>query len=623
MKVGLEVHQQLSTGKLFCRCPPDLTEEVRTVLLRRLRATGGESRALDPAVVFEATRGIPFRYQSTPSNCLVEADEEPPHELDPAALDAALTVALLLHARPVDEILVMRKIVIDGSNTSGFQRTALVAVDGKLKIGDREYSIPTICLEEDAARRVEGESGEGNFRLDRLGIPLVEVATGPEISSPAEAREVAAELGLLLRSTNRVRRGIGTIREDLNVSIPGGTRIEIKGVQELRKIPRYVEAEVERQEVLLGVQKQIGNRPDSSTVPDPFDVTEQLRGVREGPLRELSRGGVAFALRLPGFAGLLASPQGRQERLGRELADHVRSVGLRGILHSDELPGHGVTDPLLETIRKVIGAESGDAFVLLVAPDRRLAELGASAIRGRIGAASLGIPAETRDPLPDGRSRYSRPLSGMHRMYPETDVPPVPILRERIARLRAVLPENPRTVQAALAKKLGLSGEIVRQLQRDGSIETFQELVDGGEPATQVARLLTQDLAAAQEAAGAASREPSLAELRATLAAVRGGTISKEGIPIVLAEMLRGTAGLEEAIGRTGLATISPEELDRMAQSLVQRNEALVRERGAGAHSALMGDLMREVRGRRDGKEVAASIQKALRRHTTDPSAPA
>ena len=237
MKAGLEVHQQLATGKLFCDCPSELSETVRGSFTRRLRPASGENRAVDAATAFQAARGLLFRYEIAETSCLVEADEEPPHPLNPAALDAALTVALLVDARVVDEIEVMRKIVVDGSNTAGFQRTALIAVDGHLDLRGKRYSIASICLEEDAARKVRESAGELTYRLDRLGIPLIEVATGPEIASGAQAREVAEEIGALVRATRRARRGIGTIREDVNVSTEGGGRIEVKGVQDLWKIP--------------------------------------------------------------------------------------------------------------------------------------------------------------------------------------------------------------------------------------------------------------------------------------------------------------------------------------------------------------------------------------------------
>ena len=196
----------------------------------------------------QAEKKLRFRYQAPPdSSCLVDADEEPPHAANADAMDIVLTFAAMLDARPVDEVHFMRKLVVDGSNTTGFQRTAMIAMDGKLEVNGRMISVPTFCLEEDAARKVDAKAGEVTYRLDRLGIPLIEVATGPELHTPEEVKEAAQRLGSMMRATRRVKRGIGTIREDVNISIPGGARVEIKGVQELRLLPLYVEKEVERQ----------------------------------------------------------------------------------------------------------------------------------------------------------------------------------------------------------------------------------------------------------------------------------------------------------------------------------------------------------------------------------------
>jgi len=308
VKVGLEVHQQLATGKLFCACPCELSEGVRHTFSRRLRAAGGENRAVDAAAALQAERGLVYSYESTPSDCLVEMDEEPPRPLNAAALDTALQLALLLEARPVDEVEVMRKIVVDGSNTTGFQRTALIATHGHLDVGGRRHAIDTICLEEDAARRIADSKDGVTFRLDRLGIPLIEIATGPDISDGREAREVAEEIGALLRATGRVRRGIGTIREDLNVSTEGGRRIEIKGVQDLRKIQEYADREVERQHTLLAVRDQLLARGAAAPSGDFHDLTPVLGDVSSGPLAGArKKGSIVLALSLPGFANLLRS----------------------------------------------------------------------------------------------------------------------------------------------------------------------------------------------------------------------------------------------------------------------------------------------------------------------------
>jgi glutamyl-tRNA(Gln) amidotransferase subunit E len=624
MKAGLEVHQQLSTGKLFCACPSELSERVRAVTHRRLRATGGENHHIDEAAAFQAARGFTYRYESVDTSCLVDLDEEPPHAINEEALDVALTLALLLHARPVDEVEVMRKIVVDGSNTAGFQRTALVAVDGYVEVGGRRYSTPTICLEEDAARKSDEENDEVGFRLDRLGIPLVEIATGPEIRSGTEAREVAEELGALLRATGRVRRGIGSIREDLNVSTDGGARVEIKGVQELRLLHRYAEVEEARQRVLLTVRERLMERAAPDPEGPPVDLSEALRGSASGPLgTALATGGRVVGIGLPGFAGLLRSPAQSDERLGRELADAARAAGLKGLFHSDEVPAQGVDEGAAARVRAVLGLGSEDAFLLFAERTAGAADRAIAAARNRAAQARRGIPSETRDPLPDGRTRYSRPLPGRDRMYPETDVPPVQITAERLDRLRHLLPERPEAARERVARAHGVSIDLVRQMQRGGDLERFERLVGLGHAPAAVARLMTQEVPAIVSRTPAAAERFDDGTLDALLRAVELGNFSKEGMPRVLEALANGAPDVDRAIETSGLGGFPVEELRSLAARLVEENATLIDARGEEAFSPLMGDLMRVVRGRRDGREVADALRAALAKRTPAARGPA
>ena len=248
-KCGLECHQQLERKKLFCNCPtfnsgkePDIKVE------RRLRAVAGETGDVDVAAEFEMSKKRKFIYEADSSDvCLVETDEEPPHELNKQALETTLKIALLLNAKIIDEIQVMRKTVVDGSNVSGFQRTALVAMDGFVETSLGNVRIPTICLEEEAAQKLDEGKDFVKYRLDRLGIPLIEIATDASIKSAEHAKEVASHIGMILRSVEGVKRGLGTIRQDVNISIEKGARTEIKGFQDLKSIPKVIEYEVKRQ----------------------------------------------------------------------------------------------------------------------------------------------------------------------------------------------------------------------------------------------------------------------------------------------------------------------------------------------------------------------------------------
>jgi Glu-tRNA(Gln) amidotransferase subunit E-like FAD-binding protein len=272
LKVGLEIHQRLESHKMFCNCPSVMRDEKPDIVIRRrLRAVAGEEGDVDVAAKFEMEKGLQFVYEGySDTTCNVEFDEQPPGPLNLDALDIALQIALLLNAKPVNEIHVMRKTVVDGSNTSGFQRTALVAKDGYVETSLGKVSIGYVYIEEEAAKNVKEAETSRVWRLDRLGIPLVEIQTGPDIKTPEHAKEVAELLGMILRSTGRVKHGLGTIRQDINLSIKNGARVEIKGFQDLRSIPKIIEQEVKRQADLIDAGKKVASdvrkaNPDNTT----------------------------------------------------------------------------------------------------------------------------------------------------------------------------------------------------------------------------------------------------------------------------------------------------------------------------------------------------------------------
>jgi len=257
-KCGLEVHQQLEGKKLFCSCDTRNSDQEPDVKFeRRLRAVAGETGEVDIAAKHEMQKGKKFIYEAdSDDTCLVEYDEEPPHELNKQALETTIKIALMLNAKIVDEIQVMRKTVVDGSNVSGFQRTALVAQDGYIQTSLGQIKIPTICLEEEAAQKLEESNSHVRYKLDRLGIPLIEIATSADIKNNEHAKEVVAYIGMVLRSVG-VKRGLGTIRQDVNVSINKGARTEIKGFQDLRSIPKVIDHEINRQLNLIKQNKKL------------------------------------------------------------------------------------------------------------------------------------------------------------------------------------------------------------------------------------------------------------------------------------------------------------------------------------------------------------------------------
>ncbi len=279
-RCGLEIHRQLETHKLFCGCPSIVHDENPKIFFeRKLRAVAGETGRVDAAALHEMTKGRTVKYEACEtSSCLVDMDEEPPKSLNQHALDTVLMVAMLMNAKIVDQVQVMRKTVVDGSNVSGFQRTMLIAVDGFVETSKGKVSIPTICLEEEAAKKVRADETSVTYSLDRLGISLIEISTDASIKDPEHAKETAALIGMMLKSTGRVKSGIGTIRQDVNVSIAGKSRVEIKGFQDLRTIPAVIENEVKRQQSLKESKPEVrkANSDGSTTFLRPMPGAERM-----------------------------------------------------------------------------------------------------------------------------------------------------------------------------------------------------------------------------------------------------------------------------------------------------------------------------------------------------------
>jgi len=320
---GLEIHQQLDTAtKLFCACPTEIREPEAAdhTFTRYLHPTKSELGEIDDAALEESMVDREFEYLAYDTTCLVEEDDEPPHRVDEEAMETAMEISQLLNMHVVDQVNVMRKIVVDGSNTTGFQRSMLVANDGAIETSDGPVGIEDMLLEEESCQRVE-ETDEGvRFSLDRLGIPLVEIGTKPDISSPEQAREAAQRIGMLLRSTGKVKRGLGTIRQDVNVSIAEGARIELKGVQSLDDIDDLVRNEVRRQVELVDIADELRER--EASVGDPEDVTEVFEGTDSGVIGgALADGGAVHAVRLAGFDGLVGREIQPDRRLGTEFSD--------------------------------------------------------------------------------------------------------------------------------------------------------------------------------------------------------------------------------------------------------------------------------------------------------------
>lgn len=616
---GLEIHQQLDTRKLFSPMPsgvvdPDaVVDRSIAVYDRRLRATQSELGEVDAAVVAEAKRRRAFRYLAIDGlTSLVETDEEPPHPMSDEALQVVLQFAGLLGSRPAQEVHVMRKTVIDGSNTSGFQRTALVATGGRVQPEDgQEVGVWTVAVEEDSARKVSDEGGHVTYSLDRLGVPLVEVATAPDCVDPKHAQATAARLGALLRATGRVRRGLGSIRQDLNVSVAVGDRVEIKGCQDLRAVPRVIEGEVRRQLWMHHVRETLGARGfTDQDVGEVTDVTEAFGATEAKIVRTaLGRKQKVLAVPLRKWAGLVQGPSKDGPRMGREFADHAKiAAGVRGVFHSDELPAYGIGADEVAAVREALALTADDAFVLCVERPS-VADEALRAVADRARAAAGAPMREVRAAQPDDSTRYMRPLPGAARMYPETDVPPIRIHKARWEAVLSNLPMLPEERVAVLVDTHRLSTDLAKQLVRDGTDSDLVSLVDQGVEAGLAARVLSQVLPELE------NPERILAQMPEVAAALDAGRFAKEAVPDVLRALdEHHDRDVESAIAAAGAAAVDDLEVVSIIDAIVQSRLEFVRERGMAALGPLMGPVMAELRGKADGAVVSARLKEAVQK---------
>jgi len=624
LKVGLEVHQQLDTAqKLFCSCPPELfKEEPEITFLRRLRPTQSELGQIDPAAYFEFQKGVQILYEANrATSCLVEMDEEPPHNLNSEAVETALTVALMTNAKPADEIHVMRKTVIDGSNTTGFQRTCVIALTGEVQIEGKTVPIQHIALEEDAARKMGEENGGRviRYRIDRLGIPLIEVTTAPVLYTPREAEKTALAIGRILRATGKVKRGLGTIRQDLNISIRNGALIEIKGVQELELLSKVVEYEVQRQLNLIKIKDELRKRGvREDTLSDEFvSVSSVFEKTQCKVIKKaLEENKQVLAIRLPLFGGLLKTELMPGIRLGTEMADRVRFWGrVGGLFHTDELPAYGIKAEEVTSLKQFMKVSEQDA-VVFVADTLENATDALRAVIERAKEALRGVPEETRAANPDGTTRYMRPRPGAARMYPETDVPPIPITENYLKQLMTRLPELPEQRMERLIKSYGLNQKLAKQVLDSEYARLFESVVTETKVSpTVVAAVLTETLKSLKRE-GVEIENVSDEQFRELFRLINAGQTVKEAVPDIVSWLAKheGTS-VEEALTSLGLGMLTETELEKFVNELILENKGLGEKSGEAVFGVLMGLAMKKLRGRANAELVSSLLRKKLKKN--------
>ncbi|HIB24535.1 MAG TPA: Glu-tRNA(Gln) amidotransferase subunit GatE [Candidatus Poseidoniales archaeon] len=676
---GIEIHQQLATGKLHSRQPGilydytiDTIPESWPRAHRRLRAAQGEGGVVDVAARFEARRNRSFTYVQSPNAGLIELDEAPPLSHDKDAVEVALTVSAMMNMNPVAVMQAMRKTVVDGSNTSGFQRTTLIATGGAVQTNTAPVGISLLTLEEDSARKLDTVSGSGGevvtYTLDRLGVPLIEIATEPEILSPTHAQETSKTLGQLLRDTRRVRRGLGTIRQDLNVSIACGDRVEIKGCQDLDWIPKIIELEMARQlhfyRLANEMRAEIGqpllppNRDDDDQATeegvaksveellpcDISDITDLFSNCQSKMVADsLADGAKVLAVKLANFDGRIGSKQldsngAQMPRLGRELAAAAKLAGVRGIFHSDELPAYGIEQAEVDAAKSNLELNESDAFVLCVAPKWQ-AELALESVINRARTSFHRTQQEVRNVVikkgapEDGTTSAMRPLPGSARMYPETDIQVVPIAQEKWADIASNLPltQGDRRDKLALCdlSENQVDALLGREVDDDFHAGRDGNLMAGlaGLPDKAWGTLL---LDRAQEEIAELTGAPSvdkvsLALLGFCLEMREAGGVTRDGlIPLAARMMTSGDwhsqqgdadairSALERRADELGVVPADSGAVEEVVARIIAERADFVAERGMGAMGPLMGIVLKELGGGADGKAVSDALKDAI-----------
>jgi glutamyl-tRNA(Gln) amidotransferase subunit E len=630
---GLEVHQQLRTRtKLFCRCPAGVyVDHYDAEVLRHMRPTLSELGEYDGTALMEFKTRKEIVYQLERGTvCTYEIDDTPPFVIDEEAVRVALEICLLFNLNLVSEIHVMRKQYLDGSIPTGFQRTAMMGLAGTVpfrapELGvDRELRIRQLSLEEDACREVSDVGHRVTFRTDRLGMPLTEVVTEPEMLTPWELQAGARLVARITRASGKVRRGPGAARQDVNVSVAGGRRVEIKGVDNHRGLPRLVHVEGFRQLNLLRVRAELLRRgvtgadlaiPEGGRAWETSTLALNAGGVLKrsdyAPLRDaLDRGETAGAVRLPGFGGLLTHRTQPGVTFANELADRVRVIACLTarpfMIHSD-IAGYGLSHAEWRQLQTALKARPDDVVVVVWGPERDVdTALREIAIRAR--EALVGIPAETRQSFPDGTTGFERILPGADRMYPDTDTPPVPIPDAWVEAIR--LAERPWEREARY-RGLGLDDDAARRLAGAPWADLFDALAPPeGRPARRLAFAFETRLPHLRRRG---ARLPEASRIAPLLRALESGAVRMEATERALDRLVT----RPEVPAETVLAafTAGPEdgrEVERLVERAVERTGPLRGKPSATVLRWAMGEVMPSVIGRADPAAVRARLEAAL-----------
>ena len=623
LKCGLEIHQQLETEtKLFCRCPSKLqgTRPPDFEVKRYMRPVLGEMGTYDKAMLTEYGKGMDIIYEGyNDVICTYELDETPPFPCNSDARKIALKIALLLSANVIEEMHVCRKNYLDGSVPSGFQKTMILGTDGYVPLKNRKkIRIDILSLEEEAARKIKTEGKTNYYRLDRLGIPLIEVTTKPDISTPDECKECAERIGLLLWMTN-VKTVIGSIRQDVNVSIKSGTRIEIKGVQKLGWIPNLINHEISRQIGLIEIQTLLKEKnlklEDLSS--HPTDLTEVLGNTKSTFIsKNIKSGNLVYGINFKGFKGIFGKELMEDYRFGTEVSSKVKVISdLKGIIHSDEdLKNYKLSEEDVKIIRKKLESEKEDCFIMVLGSKKKV-EKAIQVIITRVQNAFEGVPPETRRALENGNTEFLRDLHGGARLYPDTDSPAILNTEGEIEDIRKELPTYPWFIIEKYSKKYNTEQRLIKKLIFKGKLELFERLVKiyPENPSIILATILETSKALRRE--GKNIEEIKDDDYITIFKELKDKKIGKEIIEDIMRKKTdEPYLSILQIKDKLNIKSISIDELQKVISEIVNKNINLIKERENRSIGPLMGEVMKIVKGRIDGSIVNQELQKQIKK---------
>ena len=610
-KSGLEIHQQLLTSKkLFCRCPAGkYSERYDAEILRHMRPTLSELGEYDGTALmeFKTKKDILYRINRE-SVCTYEMDDTPPFLINDDALDIALQCGILFDCSIVDELHIARKQYLDGSIPTGFQRTAIFALDGKIPYKNRQIDIVQMSIEEDSCREVSDAGHLRVYRTDRLGMPLIETVTGPNMRTPFEVAEVAEICANLVRSTGNVRRGIGAAREDVNVSVEGGTRIEIKGVPKIGRIPHLTYNEAMRQWNLLRLREELHKRGVTKETFDSKvgDITRIVKKAHYQPIRTATEQGmVVKCVVLRKYAGLLRWQTQTDTYFSKEISDRVRVIAcltnIPNIIHSDS-KGDTLTSADWQNIKRAVGANDDDTMVLVWGSETDT-ETAAKEIIIRAREATVGVPSETRQALRDGTNGFERILPGADRMYPDTDLPPTRITEERLKRLRVNLPEQ-FWKREKWYRELKIPEDTILPLSISKFAELFKSLVNDWKIDPTLAAVVLIQFPKRLKKKDVNIKILDVEIMREILRSYKDGLLSRDGILMAMEKSIEKGKFYPELLPKP----LTAKELEKI---ISETNNEISKEKlfnNEKRKEVLLGSVMNKVRMSVEGKILAEKI---------------